>query len=79
MSNRVEGTIIATEGIGNFRPSFSLDGKKLYYTSTKRYDYNSFASIYELDLSTKKRRNWSIRSPLQYRRFPTQIKLYMPN
>ena len=54
--NKVEGSIIASEGIGNFHQIFSADGKKIYYTSSKMADYFGLASLYELDLTTKKER-----------------------
>jgi Tol biopolymer transport system component len=53
LSNRIEGAIIEPEGIGNFHPLFSPDGKKIYYTSTKGYDYFSLSSIYVMDIAQK--------------------------
>ena len=52
-ANLVNGEIIANEGFGNFYPSFSADGKKIYYISNKSSDYFGPAGIYELDLETK--------------------------
>ncbi len=52
-SNLVEGEIIADKGFGNFYPTFSKDGMKIYYISNKSSDYFSPSSIYEYDLETK--------------------------
>lgn len=54
LSNKVEGKIIAGEGIGNFHPAFSEDGKKLFYVSSKKYDYFGLTSLYVKDLTTDK-------------------------
>lgn len=53
-TNLVVGDTIAKVGFGNFYPTFSHDGKKVYYISNKNSDYFSPASIYEYDLLTKK-------------------------
>lgn len=53
-TNLVIGDTIAKVGFGNFYPTFSHDGKKVYYISNKNSDYFSPASIYEYDLLTKK-------------------------
>ncbi len=52
-SNLVEGEKIADKGFGNFYPTFSKDGKKIYYISNKSSDYFSPSSIFEYDLETK--------------------------
>lgn len=52
-ANLVEGEEIAKKGFGNFYPTFSKDGKKIYYVSNKSSDYFSPASIYEYDIETK--------------------------
>lgn len=52
-TNLVEGEMIADKGFGNFYPTFSKDGKKIYYISNKSSDYFSPSSIYEYDLETK--------------------------
>ncbi len=54
LQNKVEGKIIESEGIGNFHPVFSSDGKKIFYISSKDADYFSLAGIYEVDLATGK-------------------------
>ncbi|HEY7751487.1 MAG TPA: biopolymer transporter Tol, partial [Ignavibacteriaceae bacterium] len=51
--NLVEGEIIADKGFGNFYPTFSKDGKKIYYISNKSSDYFSPSGIYEYDIETK--------------------------
>ena len=50
----VEGEKIAEVGFGNFYPTFSSDGKKVYYLSNKNSDYFSPSSLYEYDIETKK-------------------------
>ncbi len=52
-ANLVEGDIIADKGFGNFYPTFSQDGKKIYYVSNKSSDYFSPSSIYEYDIESK--------------------------
>ena len=53
-TNLVEGEKIADVGFGNFYPTFSSDGKKIYYLSNKNSDYFSPSSLYEYDIETKK-------------------------
>ncbi len=48
-----EGEIVIEEGFGNFYPTFSPDGKKLYYVSTADRDYFSQSSVFEYNLETK--------------------------
>lgn len=50
--NLVTGGIIAEEGFGNFYPTFSPDGKKIYYISNKSADYFGLSGIYEYDIAT---------------------------
>ena len=50
--NLVEGEIITDVGFGNFYPTFSKDGKKIFYVSNKSSDYFSPSSIYEQDIET---------------------------
>jgi len=52
LSNLVEGKKIADKGFGNFYPTFSKDGKKIYYVSNKSSDYFSPSDIYEYDIAT---------------------------
>jgi len=52
-SNLVTGEQIAKDGFGNFYPTFSKDGKKVYYISNKSSDYFGPAGIFEYDLETK--------------------------
>ena len=54
LSNLVEGEKIADVGFGNFYPTFSEDGKKIYYVSNKSGDYFSPSSIYEYDIESGK-------------------------
>ena len=56
-SNLIAGEQIAKDGFGNFYPTFSKDGKKVYYISNKSSDYFGPAGIYEYDLETKKEKN----------------------
>ena len=61
-ANLVEGDKIADKGFGNFYPTFSNDGKKIYYISNKSSDYFSPSSIYEYDIETKEEKvisQWS--------------------
>lgn len=53
-TNLVEGEKIAEVGFGNFYPTFSSDGKKIYYLSNKNSDYFSPSSLYEYDVESKK-------------------------
>ncbi len=53
IANKVEGSRLAEEGIGNFHPVFSPDGKKMFYISTKSYEYYGLSSIYVKDLITQ--------------------------
>ncbi|MBT8383137.1 MAG: PD40 domain-containing protein, partial [Ignavibacteria bacterium] len=52
--NLVEGEKIANKGFGNFYPTFSSAGKKVYYISNKSGDYFSPSGIYEYDIETGK-------------------------
>ena len=52
-ANLVEGDKIADMGFGNFYPTFSNDGKKIYYISNKSSDYFNPSSIYEYEIETK--------------------------
>jgi len=52
-SNLVEGEKISDKGFGNFYPTFSKDGKKIYYISNKSSDYFSPSGIYEYNIETK--------------------------
>lgn len=51
---KIEGEMILSEGFGNSHPTFSKDGKKIYYISNKNSDYFSPSGIYEYDIETKK-------------------------
>lgn len=53
-SHLVEGDVIAKSGFGNFYPSFSPDGKKIAYVSTKEADYFALLSLFLYDVETKK-------------------------
>lgn len=52
-SNLVIGDTIAKTGFGNFYPTFSADGKKIFYTSNKNSDYFGPSSIYVYDIAAK--------------------------
>ncbi len=51
--NGTRGTILESEGFGNFYPRFSPDGKSVFYVSNKGFDYFSQSSLYEYDLDRK--------------------------
>lgn len=51
--NLFTGNLIEPEGFGNFYPTFSPDGSKLYYLSNKNEDY-FLTSLYVYDFNTKK-------------------------
>ncbi|MEK6572062.1 MAG: DPP IV N-terminal domain-containing protein, partial [Bacteroidota bacterium] len=53
-SRLITGEIIADVGFGNLYPSFSPDGKKIAYVSTKKEDYFSLTSLYVYDIEAKK-------------------------
>ncbi len=55
--NLIQGKMIAKEGFGNFYPTLSPDGSKLYYISNKTADYFGLSSLYQLDLATKKEKS----------------------
>jgi Tol biopolymer transport system component len=46
------GEITESEGFGNFYPTYSPDGKKIYYISNKGADY-FINSVYEYEIETK--------------------------
>ncbi len=54
LANKITGGIIASEGFGNFHPTYSSDGTKLLYISNKSNDYMSLSSLYLYDFATKK-------------------------
>ena len=54
LANLVEGDTVEGVGIGNFYPSFSPDGRKFAYLSTKKEDYLSLTDAYVYDFKTKK-------------------------
>ena len=54
LANNITGEQIANDGFGNFYPTYSNDGKKIYYISNKSSDYFGPAGIYEYDIETKK-------------------------
>lgn len=53
IKNIVQGDKIVAEGTGNFYPVFSPDGKSIYFTSNKGFDYLSQLSLFKYDLETK--------------------------
>lgn len=53
LENKVAGEMVGGTGFGNFYPSFSSDGKKIYYISNKTSDYFSPTALYEYDIATK--------------------------
>ncbi len=57
LSNLVTGEQIAKDGFGNFYPTFSKNGKKVYYISNKSSDYFGPAGIFEYNLETKTEKN----------------------
>lgn len=75
LSNLVTGEQIAKVGFGNFYPTFSKDGKKIYYISNKSSDYFGPAGIYEYDIAAKKDKNLvpGVRSTFSF--IPEQNKI----
>jgi hypothetical protein len=67
-SHLVAGRIISDVGFGNLYPAFSPDGRKIAYVSTKHEDYSGLASLYVLDLETKKEKRLvgGVHSPLAW-------------
>jgi Tol biopolymer transport system component len=57
LSNLVVGEQISKVGFGNFYPTFSKDGKKVFYISNKSSDYFAPAGIYVYDIADKKEKN----------------------
>ncbi|MBK6678793.1 MAG: PD40 domain-containing protein [Ignavibacteriales bacterium] len=53
LSNKVAGEMVGKEGFGNFYPSVSKDGQKVFYISNKTSDYFSPTALYEYDVVTK--------------------------
>ena len=74
-ANLVEGEEIAKKGFGNFYPTFSKDGKKIYYVSNKSSDYFSPASIYEYDIEIKKEKSLVAGVRSTYSWIPGQNKI----
>jgi len=66
--NPVAGTLLDSVGFGNFYPTFSSDGKKIYYISNQSSDYFSPSSIYVYDVTTKEKKeiSWGIRSTFSF-------------
>lgn len=52
--NLIIGDTLANVGFGNFYPTYSEDGKKLYYISNKTSDYFGLSSLYEYNIESKK-------------------------
>ncbi len=52
--NVVAGKEIGKVGFGNFYPTFSKDGKSVYYISNKSADYFGASSIYKHDVASGK-------------------------
>ncbi len=75
LSNLVAGEEIGKVGFGNFYPTFSPDGKKVYYISNKSSDYFGPAGIYEYNLETKEEKSIAagIRSTFSF--IPGQNKI----
>lgn len=75
ISNLVAGEEIGKVGFGNFYPTFSPDGKKVYYISNKSSDYFGPAGIYEYNLETKEEKSIAagIRSTFSF--IPEQNKI----
>ena len=57
LSNLVAGEQIGKVGFGNFYPTYSKDGKKVYYISNKSSDYFAPSGIYEYDLEKNTEKN----------------------
>lgn len=59
---RVEGTLLESEGFGNSFPAFSPDGKMVAYVSNKGADYFSLSSVYLTNLETRSTRKLDIQA-----------------
>jgi len=57
LQNVVTGKMIGKVGFGNFYPTFSEDGKSVFYISNKSADYFSVSGIYKLNIATGKEEN----------------------
>jgi len=55
--NIVAGKMISKVGFGNFYPTFSSDGKSVYYISNKSADYFGASGIYKLDIASGEEQN----------------------
>ncbi|MCA0389745.1 MAG: biopolymer transporter Tol [Bacteroidetes bacterium] len=53
LENKVTGNLIGETGFGNFYPSLSSDGNKIYYISNKTSDYFSPTALYEYNIASK--------------------------
>lgn len=75
LANLVAGEKIGKDGFGNFYPTFSEDGKKVYYISNKSSDYFGPAGIYEYDIDslTEKNITSGVRSTFSF--IPGQNKI----
>ncbi len=54
--NRLEGTLIESEGFGNFYPVFSPDGSTMFYISNKGKDYLGESAVYQYEMRTRSSR-----------------------
>lgn len=75
LANNIAGDQIANDGFGNFYPTYSKDGKKIYYISNKSSDYFGPAGIYEYDIETKKDKSIASGVRSTYSFIPDENKL----
>jgi Tol biopolymer transport system component len=67
-AQRVEGELIEEEGFGNFYPTFSPDGTKLAYVTTKDRDYFALSALVVYDFATRQKKQivTGVRSTLSF-------------
>jgi len=75
LANNITGELIAKDGFGNFYPTYSKDGKKIYYISNKSSDYFGPAGIYEYNLETKEEKSIASGVRSTYSFIPGQNKI----
>ncbi|MFZ1518324.1 MAG: biopolymer transporter Tol [Ignavibacteriaceae bacterium] len=75
LANNITGEQITKNGFGNFYPTYSKDGKKIYYISNKSSDYFGPAGIYEYNLETKEDKSIATGVRSTYSFIPGQNKI----
>ena len=75
LANNITGELIAKDGFWNCYPTYSKDGKKIYYISNKSSDYFGPAGIYEYNLETKEEKSIASGVRSTYSFIPGQNKI----